>query len=176
VKRPLAGALAIVVWTAACAGLRPCMGPCDDPLPPKYKSDPATVATRLELSPSVAWSETSLTVRRGDELLFVATGQVTWGASNASTSPDGQDGVAGWHVGRGGLVGKIGPDGTPFDIGARDKLFPDKHPRPPHHPYPPPPIKMPRNGRLFLGFKDFTAGANTGMFTVTIDRAIEIPH
>ena len=53
-------------------------------------------------------------------------------------------------------------------------LFPDEHPRPPHHPYPPPPIKMPRDGSLYVGFKKFTSGANTGTFEVTIRPAVRV--
>jgi hypothetical protein len=51
-------------------------------------------------------------------------------------------------------------------------LFPDQHARPPHHSHPAPPIVIAEDGTLYLGFKKFVAGANTGAFEVTIERAV----
>jgi hypothetical protein len=150
------------------------MANCDDPLPAKYRADPNGATVHVDVAPNTEWTETPLSVRRGERLLFVATGTVWWGASNTTTTADGYDGTPGWHVGRGGLVGRVGADGKLFEIGAREGLFPDKHPRPPHHPYPPPPIEMPRDGRLYLGFKEFTPGANAGAFAVGIARVVPI--
>jgi len=82
--------------------------------------------------------------------------------------------VPGWSVGAGGLRGKIGPGGKPFDLGARATLFRDLHPRPPHHPYPAPAIEAPRDGALYLGFKAFAPGANTGSLEVIVRPAVRV--
>jgi hypothetical protein len=118
--------------------------------------------------PNRPWTNTGLTVRKGERLFFTATGEIRWAASGATCGPDGIDALIGWRVGRGGLVGRVGEQGKPFAIGSRTTLFPDKHPRPPHHPHPPPPITVPRDGELFLGFESFTPGDNLGSFEVTI--------
>lgn len=168
------GVLVAAVCVASCGSLRPCFTNCHDPLPAKYQPDPAGPSTVISVMPTSPWTETAVTVRKGERLLFTATGDVLWERSNSTTGPDGYKGVVGWSIGRGGLIGKIGENGKAFDIGARAGLFPDQHARPPHHPYPPPPIKMPRDGKLYLGFNEFAAGANTGMLNVTISRAVRI--
>jgi hypothetical protein len=129
---------------------------------------PAAV-TRVE--PNRPWTETPLAVHKGDQLFFTATGEIRWAATGLISAPDGIDGAIGWHVGRGGLVGRVGTAGRPFDIGSRTAPFPDKHPRPPHTAHPPPPITMSGDGRLFLGFDHFTAGDNQGSYEVTITTA-----
>jgi hypothetical protein len=58
-----------------------------------------------------------------------------------------------------------------FDIGARTQMFLSKGSLRHHLYYAPPPIRMPANGHLELGFKDFMQGANTGEFDITIRRA-----
>jgi hypothetical protein len=126
---------------------------------------PATVTVH----PTAEWSDTGITVHKGDRLVFTASGEVYWQARDLATGPDGDHGVPGWSVGSGGLRGRVGPDGHPFDLGARTTtLPPPKHTRPPKEPYVPPPVRMPADGSLYLGFKQFTNGANTGRFDVTI--------
>jgi len=110
-------------------------------------------------------------VHKGEQLFFTATGEIHWAATDARSGPDGVGGVRGWHVGRGGLVGRVGAGGEPFDIGSRTAPFPDKHPRPPHHAHPPPPITAPGDGALFLGFERFLPGDNQGSYEVTIRPA-----
>ena len=124
-------------------------------------------ATVVRVLPDRPWTETGMTVNQGDSIFFSATGEVFWPARNMPSTPDGIKGQPGWSVGAGGLIGRVA-DSKPFDIGARTALFPDKHARPPHHPYPPPPLRMPRGGTLLLGFKDYRAGTNQGSFEVTI--------
>ena len=167
--------LVAAVCAASCgAALAPCFANCSDPLPPAFQPDPASTATSVTLTPSAAWSDSGVTVRKGDWLLFSASGDVVWDARHVRTGPDGDGGAPGWTIGAGGLLGRVGASGKPFDIGARTGLFPDRHPRPPRHPFPPPAIRMREDGALYLGFKNFQAGANTGTYEVTIRRAIPV--
>jgi hypothetical protein len=166
------GLLMAAACVASCGPLRPCFANCNDPLPPKFVPDPTSPPALVVLIPNAAWVDTGITVHKGDRLLFTATGEVSWQAPNRTTTPDGEKGLPGWRVGPGGLHSRIGVDGKPFDLGARTDLFQDMHPRAPHHPYPPPPIKASRDGVLYLGFKNFTPGGNTGMFEVTVRRAV----
>ena len=168
-------AVCAAVGMAACgATLAPCFANCGDPLPPAFQPDPASAVTTVTLTPSAAWADSGMTVRKGEWLLFSASGDVAWQTSRVTTGPDGDRGVPGWTIGAGGLLGRVGPSGDPFEIGARTGLFPDRHPRPPHHPFPPPAIRMRQGGSLYLGFKNFQGGANTGMYEVTIRRAITV--
>jgi len=169
------GLLVATTCVASCtSSLRPCFANCNWPLPAKFQPDADTPPAVIELAPTVAWMDTGIAVHKGDRFLFTATGEVFWQARNQTTGPDGEGGLPGWPVGRGGLRGRVGPEGKPFDLGARTGLFPDKYARRPHHPYPPPPITMPRDGTLYFGFKNFTSGANTGTFEVTIRPAVPI--
>ena len=136
--------------------------------PPVREPDLASALAIMRLEPNQPWTDTGLTVRKGERLFFTATGEIYWAASGTTTGPDGLNGLVGWRVGRGGLVGRVGDAGKPVWIGGRTTPFPDQHARPPHHPHPPPPIKIPRDGALFLGFDGFTPGDNQGSFEVTI--------
>ena len=138
-------------------------------------------------APSVAvvdsrrpWTDTGIDVNAEQLLFFTATGNVCWssiGEGGTDVGPDGVGGDPGWRVGRGGLVGRVGAAGRVFDIGARTRPFPDKHPRRPDRYYPAPPIRMPVSGRLYLGFKDYPSGDNHGSFEVTISAAeLVTPH
>jgi len=120
--------------------------------------------------------DTGIRVHEGEQILFAATGEVFWRARNRTTGPDGDKGVPGWSVGAGGLRGRVGLDGKPFDVGARTSLlYPPKHARLPRQPYSLPAVQMPRDGMLFLGFKDFVPGANSGTFEVTIRATAPAP-
>ena len=140
---------------------------CFLPGNPHKLPDPTMPATVVNVASDRPWTNTGITVKRGDSIFFTATGDVFWTSKQLRSTPDGIKGRPGWHVGAGGLLGRVA-DSKPFDIGARTQFFPDMHARPPHHPYPPPPLKMPRDGELLLGFKDFTPGENQGAFQVTI--------
>jgi hypothetical protein len=166
------GLFVLAVCTASCALLQPCAH-CNEPLPSKFQPDPATPATVMTMRPRDAWTDTGITVHKGEPLLFAATGEVFWQARNRTTGPDGEKGVPGWSVGPGGLLGRVGIDGKPFDVGARTSLLvPPRWARSPRHPYSLPPVTMPRDGTLYLGFKSFASGTNTGMFEVTIRPAV----
>ena len=174
-KGRLPGLLVLAMCSTSCAMVRPCGTHCNDPLPPQFQPDPASSATVVTLPPAAPWMDTGITVRKGEQLLVAATGEVFWQTRNRTSAADGEKGVPGWSVGPGGLLGKVGVNGKPFDIGARTSLLtPPRGARPPRRPYFLPPLEMPQDGRLYLGFKDFVAGANTGMFEVTVRPAVPV--
>lgn len=153
------------LWAAVflCTTLSGCFIPGN----PNKVPDPTMPATVIRVVPDRPWTDSGLVVKKGDSIFFTATGEVVWATRITRSSADGIKGSPGWHVGEGGLVGRV-DDSKAFDIGARVGLFPDRHARPPHHPFPPPPLRMPRDGKLLLGFKAFMPGENKGNFEVTI--------
>lgn len=103
-----------------------------------------------------AWSDTGITVTAGELVTFQATGQVTI-APNGVSGPDGNTQfrsagvpVSGWPTG--GLIAKVG-NSAPFPIGSNTQ-----------------PIRMPANGRLFLGVNDDVLTDNGGFFSVVVTR------
>ena len=135
------------------------------PMPPPPDYAPLVV---VHIEPVHEWTETMVVVRKGERLIIRATGEIRWLTTGRRTNPDGE-GWSSFGVGHGGLVGRI-DDGKAFDIGARTHLFPDMHARPPHIPFAPRPLRMKRDGTLFLGFRGWKAGEFDGAFTVTIWR------
>lgn len=135
-------------------------------------TEPAPLLVVVE--PRRDWTDTGRDVTAGELIYFTATGEVSWstlgGKAVAGVGPDGVNGSPGWNVGRGGLVGRVGEAGKAFDIGARTTMF-HRGGRPPRRPYAPPPIKMPASGRLYLGFKQYSAGNNRGAFEVAMRAA-----
>ena len=169
-----AAALSASFFTAACAAFKPCVQNCSAPEPARFAPDPRAVPTVVALQPTAPWIDSGVMVHKGDLLLVSATGEVFWQGRNEKADADGIGGMPGWKVGAGGLRAKIGSDGKIFDVGSRTSLFPDNHARPPHHPFPPPPITVPNDGALYLGFKSFVPGRNTGSLEVTIRPAVRI--
>lgn len=102
------------------------------------------------------WVDTGVVVRAGQEVMFVASGQVRWG-------PNRRDGAAGernspFNAGRpmpdrnaAALIGKIGENGDPFFIGD-DRA----------------PIRVRGAGRLFLGINDDYLQDNSGSLRVVV--------
>jgi hypothetical protein len=105
----------------------------------------------VQVAATHPWVDSGVTVRKGDRLLFAATGTIQWGAeSDQSAGPEGHGAKAG-KLGAGGLIGRVGHNGKPFPIGNVRT-----------------PIIMPASGKLFLGINDFVFADNVGAFTVTI--------
>jgi hypothetical protein len=102
------------------------------------------------------WVDTGVVVRAGQEVMFVATGQVRWG-------PNRRDGAAGernspFNAGRpmpdrnaAALIGRIGENGDPFFIGD------DRQP-----------IRVRGAGRLSLGINDDYLQDNSGSLRVVV--------
>ena|SRR5438067_441282 len=131
---------------------------------------PAAVATSgvgaaagtITVPASQAWTDTGITVKKGDRLSFTTTGQITIASgSNPEfvATPDGAGNYSGSRTGYpvpamaiGGLIAKVN-NGSPFPIGSNTQ-----------------PITMPSDGRLYLGVNDTQVSDNSGAFSVTIRR------
>ena len=117
--------------------------------------------TPVRVDAREAWTETELTVRRGERIAFQATGQIAWGrGATQVTGPEGAPVQASGRrnyavssAGVGALVARI-DDGQPFLVGASTE-----------------PIVMPADGRLYLGINDSGRGNNSGFFLVRVARA-----
>ena len=123
--------------------------------------DPSANTVTIRVPGDQRWTDTGLMVRVGDVLSFDATGTVymTTGTDDAA-SPQGS------HTGRraagaalptrlaGALVARV-DNSTPFMIGERTGA-----------------IRMPRDGRLYLGVNDDYFGDNRGEFRVTITSVV----
>lgn len=107
---------------------------------------------------ALPWTDTGLTVQRGQRVAFQATGQVYILRDEASAAtPAGivNDNpnvpVKDLHVG--GLIAKIGEKGAPFALGTYTGA-----------------VVMPASGRLMLGINDTHFEDNSGAFVVQIYR------
>ena len=103
------------------------------------------------------WTDTGLSVRAGDQLTFEATGTVRLSpdqgdVADARGSRSGRR-AAGAPVRQapaGALIARVG-DGPPVDVGSRTT-----------------PVRVPRDGRLYLGVNDDHAADNDGAFQVKV--------
>jgi len=102
------------------------------------------------------WTDTGITVRKGDRVTFNATGQIQLSSAATDTA-----GPAGAPSGRrpsgpmplvlaGGLLGRVGPVAM-FAIGTQTTA-----------------LGMPADGRLFLGVNDDDVNDNRGEFVVDV--------
>jgi hypothetical protein len=117
----------------------------------------AVPAGAIQVDGARAWTDTGITVRRGDRIGFSTSGQVSFRNGSNPVGPDGsatenRAGAPVQNVGVGGLIGRVGR-GAPFAIGANSQW-----------------ITMPAAGRLSLGINDSGVGDNSGAFVVTIVR------
>lgn len=141
---------------------------CAVRIPPAPTPPPNPPVAELVVDAERGWTDSGVVVRRGDRLVFWATGEVVVSSKrNHRVGPDGHN-AYGQSVGRGGLVGRVG-DGKPFDIGARTHLIWQGVSRA-QRLVTPPPIEMKGDGALFLGVRDWTAGGYAGTFVVSIWR------
>jgi hypothetical protein len=115
-----------------------------------------TQSTGLEVPANVAWTDTGVDVRAGENLSFAANGQIMFGRDSSMTaSADGNPSmknqsypVPGVSVGT--LIGRVGRT-APFVIGTNRRS-----------------IQMPASGRLLLGVNDDGRSDNSGAFNVVI--------
>ena len=123
---------------------------------PAVSSTPA-VPGAIAVMANQPWTSTGLNVRKGQTLTFSTTGQVQLstdtndiadanGSKNARTIANGlvKNGLAG------GLIGRIGPNGTPFGIGGATTIV------------------APASGILYLGVNDDQYADNQGSFQVVV--------
>ncbi len=138
------------------------VAPPPPPPPPKLaveQDKPLPGSMRIESSRN--WTDTGVTVRKGQRVAFEAVGTVYFGADdNMKAGPDGSGAVTDRQrrglpvpeMGVGGLIGRV-DNSEPFPIGTGTS-----------------PIVMPATGRLFLGINDSKLDDNTGFFRVRITR------
>jgi hypothetical protein len=111
----------------------------------------------IQVNANQQWTDTGVTVKRGDRLAFQASGEIKI-APDFTATPDGSS-TSGPRaslpvaaMAAGGLIGRIG-NGAAFPIGSNSQ-----------------PIAMPANGRLFLGVNDDQMSDNSGSFAVSIRK------
>lgn len=112
----------------------------------------------LFVSGNMTWTDTGVTVQRGEPIRFRARGEIAY-SHNAgeAAGPDGnralrRDAYPLSGEGVGALIGRVN-NGRPFLIGSSME-----------------PIAMPASGRLFLGINDDNFGDNSGGFRVIVMR------
>ena len=120
----------------------------------------ATRGETVRVDARQIWTDTGITVNRGEMIAFRAGGQIQIGPAQGETAtPDGS--TYGPRSGRGlrypaervapgALIGRIG-NSEPFGIGMQTQ-----------------PLPMPASGRLQLGVNDNDPGDNNGFFTVVV--------
>ena len=122
---------------------------------------PPPSGTTIRVNANQQWVDTGITVRKGDAVLFYATGDI--GTGNGLSA-----GVAGSPVmdksrmplpsaAGGSLIGRVG-NSAPFYVG-----------------WNPSPITMPAAGRLYLGINDDNVNDNEGYFTVIVSPSQSRP-
>ena len=105
------------------------------------------------------WTDTGITVKKGDHIAFRTTGQIQFvRVAGENAGPDGNDSVRRpdypvTAMPVGGLIGKVGNSGA-FPIGSNAQ-----------------PIVMPADGRLMLGVNDNLWSDNSGYFSVVITKS-----
>lgn len=133
---------------------------------PATNATPAIVGTAGQVEPGSVqvlanqpWTDTGVTVKKGDRITFRTTGQIAFGQSTGQVA--GADGSATVTSAAypvpvmpvGGLIGKVA-NSAPFPIGSNTQ-----------------PIVMPADGRLMLGVNDDRLVDNSGAFSVVIAKA-----
>jgi Zn-dependent metalloprotease len=119
--------------------------------PPKPKEQ------KMAIRGNQAWTNTGITVKKGQDISISATGTIIYDNKGSSCSPDG----ASWSDTKdkedpiftkphGGLIGRLGITGNPFFIGSKYKA------------------RVDTDGVLYLGINDKWYKGNTGQFTITI--------
>lgn len=110
----------------------------------------------VSVSASVAWTDTGIEVRRGQEIQIRASGKVRWGPSRS----DGPNGEGGNHYNAArplpdrpaaSLIGRTGDRDDVFFIGGENAR-----------------IRVREGGRLYLGVNDDYLQDNSGSFRVTV--------
>ena len=119
---------------------------------------PSTDPQRVTVSSQQQWTQTALTVRRGDWVTFTTSGDVRIGGEGNPTA--GANGVSSGtrapdapvpSAAAGALIGRVG-NGAAFAIGSQNR------------------VQMPASGLLFLGVNDGHLQDNNGEFQVQVAR------
>jgi len=118
-----------------------------------------TPSNGLQVPATTPWTDTGIDVQAGDMLSFSANGEIRWGTGGGDTAnADGNTAsmrnsypLRGAPVGT--LIGRVG-NSAPFPVGTNTGA-----------------IRMPVNGRLFLGINDDDRRDNSGAFNVVVRYA-----
>ena len=124
---------------------------------------PTTIGPKtVNVDGKTAWTDTRIALKEGDAVSITASGTVFPSPNRAvPASPDGvpdRPGLRQFNVVQGadhsGLIGRVGKDGAPFNVGSSDHFSADSA------------------GRLFLGINDTGVYDNDGAFVakVTVTR------
>jgi len=122
-----------------------------------FIEDAPVKETTMIVPGSALWTDSGVTVLKGDVLRFSAVGKVVYDTKGNACSPAGTSWTDAqgrkdplWQKPHAGLIGKIEGVGAPFFIGASYA------------------VKAGSSGKLLLGVNDFWHQGNRGEFTVTI--------
>ena len=103
------------------------------------------------------WTSTGINVKKGQRLTFATTGEIQLSddASDIANADGAKNGRTAANaplkgVPAGALIGKIGPNGTPFGIGNQTTIV------------------APASGLLYLGVNDDGFGDNKGNYQVVV--------
>jgi len=133
-------------------------------------TSPSTTSRTVSIIMNQAWTDSGLAVMKGQRQAVSASGKLNWLTGNkcflagqtCTTTPDGNTwstcatqpppaftapGLACWS-----LIGKIGANGTPFEVGASSQ-FTDRV-----------------TGELFLGINDNVYTDDTGSWSATVTQ------
>jgi len=110
----------------------------------------------VDLEANVQWLDSGLTIKAGQEIMFSSSGSINID-SKTMVFQDGELNLN-WHKLKtmptqptGALIARVGEDGAPFYVGNNRA-----------------PMKMSREGKLYIGINDFSFDDNTGSFRVVI--------
>jgi hypothetical protein len=147
-----AGASSTAATGASSSGAAPSTGGAS---PAANLNAPLGAPKQLPVAATAAWSDTGLTVVKGERINIVTTGQIAPGPGQ-SCGPDGLPGtgldifslIGGGHTAA--VIGLIAGSGTPFLVGSNYNGVASA------------------SGHLYLGINDVGVDNNSGSFTTTI--------
>jgi hypothetical protein len=122
--------------------------------------------SRIRVQANQQWVNTNIQVAQGQQVMFEATGEVRLSndaedIARPAGSVKGRNATGSPMPGQlaGALIGRVGPNGTPFAIGDQKG-----------------PLPMPAPGQLFLGINDDNVGDNQGEYTVVVKpQPVQMP-
>lgn len=122
----------------------------------KAQQAPPATARTIQVPANQLWTDTGLTVLRGESLQFQSSGDIM-------ISPTQSSGLGGAPVPASGPlpVGSAGPGALIARVGNGAPFLLSNNPAP---------VPMPAAGRLMLGVNDSDHSDNSGAFTVSISR------
>jgi hypothetical protein len=127
------------------------------PTPTAVATSGVMSAGAINVQANQPWTDTGITVKKGDRVYFTTNGQITVGPGFVATA-DGSS-TAGARAGlpvpamaAGGLIARV-DNGAPFPIGSNSQA-----------------IVMPVAGRLYVGINDDNFGDNSGFFALTVRK------